>query len=129
MYHELNRPDLISKIHSQQYNFFEKINNLNSNEAVVKSFLDLCHNLPIYKHYCKLNSMHIKNNISNRLNRIQSSDTTMNKRYVDIIGINHSDFLYNSNVCDESRCIITRWRLSNHTLAIEKGRYAKPMVH
>ena len=31
VYHELNRPDIISKIHSQQYNFFEKLKNVNSN--------------------------------------------------------------------------------------------------
>ena len=36
--------------------------------------------------------------------------------------------IYSSNMDDRKRGVITRWRLSNHCLKIETGRYSKPCI-
>ena len=52
----------------------------------------------------------------------------MDSRYRELIGINEKNCLYDSYVIDSCRKIITRWRLSNHQLAIETGRYKRPKI-
>jgi hypothetical protein len=65
-------------------------------------------------------------NINNRRNKINTSNNTMNKRYVDLVGMNYCNTLYNSTLLDSKRKIITRWRFSCHKLKIETGRYTSP---
>ena len=36
--------------------------------------------------------------------------------------------IYNSYMDDTKRGVLTRWRLSNHQLKIELGRYQKPII-
>ena len=38
------------------------------------------------------------------------------------------DFIFDADVVDSCRIIISRWRLSNFKLAIETGRYAQPKL-
>ena len=47
-------------------------------------------------------------------------------RYRTLIGFSYSNILYQSNLDDEVRKTITRWRLSSHKLRIETGRYTVP---
>ena len=51
LYNELKRPDVISHIKDCQYKFFTKIKDLNEDEAVVKSILELCRDTPIVHYY------------------------------------------------------------------------------
>ena len=58
---------------------------------------------------------------------VLNSDKSMVMYYRDNIFIDHS-CLYNSFVNDYYRFIITRWRLSNHSLLIETGRHKRPII-
>ena len=57
-----------------------------------------------------------------------ASEKTQDIRYRELIGIDQTNCLYDSNVNDSYRTVITRWRLSNHKMAIETGRYERPMI-
>ena len=59
--------------------------------------------------------------------RICSSQQSMSKYYVQMNLMSHSQ-IYHSMLSDYYRLIITRWRLSNHRLNIETGRYTKPIT-
>ena len=50
----------------------------------------------------------------------------MHARYRALTNSQYTRILYKTNVNDECRTIITRWRLSSHSLHIETGRYKKP---
>ena len=52
----------------------------------------------------------------------------MDIRYRELIGLNETNCIYDSDVVDSCRKVITRWRLSNFKLAIETGRYERPKV-
>ena len=52
----------------------------------------------------------------------------MDIRYRDLIGLNETNCIYDSDAVDSCRKVITRWRLSNFKLAIETGRYRRPKV-
>ena len=49
-------------------------------------------------------------------------------RYRELIGLNENNCIYNSYAIDSCRKIVTRWRLSNFSLAIETWRYKRPKV-
>ena len=59
---------------------------------------------------------------------MDQSSRSMNARYREVVGLDDINCLYNSYDCGALRMIITRWRMSNDRLAIEKGRYAKPII-
>ena len=61
-----------------------------------------------------------------RKDRLKNAGNTMHVRYRLLTNLQHANLLYKSNVNDEFRTIITRWRLSSHSLHIETGRYKKP---
>ena len=130
VYMELQRPDIISSIKDRQYNFLQKIMLLTPEDAIVKSIWDLCDSNDEAKkftdYYKQLNKDNKEKNISSRKNEINSSNNTMNKRYVDLIGMKYCNTLYSSTLLDSKRKIITRWRLSCHKLKIETGRYTSP---
>jgi hypothetical protein len=65
-------------------------------------------------------------NKSSRKERIQTSELTMSTRYNELFNLKYCDILYNSFVIERYRTIITRWRLSCHSLRIETGRYTRP---
>ena len=63
-----------------------------------------------------------------RKDRIDASDSTMSVRYKNITNLQYSDVLYNSFMTEKYRTVITRWRLSCHSLRIETGRYQRPIL-
>ena len=52
----------------------------------------------------------------------------MTIRYREVSNLQYSDVLYNSFMTEKYRTVITRWRLSCHSLRIETGRYNRPRV-
>ena len=63
--------------------------------------------------------------IVERERRIAVSQTSMCIYYRELDLMNKT-ILYSSMLYDYYRIILTRWRLSNHNLAIETGRYTTP---
>ena len=52
----------------------------------------------------------------------------MDERYRTLIGLHQQNCIYDSYVVDSCRIVITRWRLSNFELAVETGRYRRPII-
>ena len=128
IYNELKRPDVISRIKDLQWKFYQRILNLNDDDAVVKSFTHLCDNTSIIEYYNSLSSTNKADNIRNRENKILESNTSMLQYYASIINVEKKSTIYNNFIDDRKRAIITRWRLSNHKLFIETGRYHIPPI-
>ena len=122
IYHELKRGDIVSGIKDQQYNFFKKINEIKDGDAIVKEACKICTNDAIFSYYRNLMNANYSNDIEQRERRINESDMTMTRYYVDK-GFNQPSCLYDTFINDEFRYIISRWRLSNHDLRIETDRY------
>ena len=55
--------------------------------------------------------------------RIHASENSLTKYYLDMMFVNKS-CIYDSLINDELRGMISRWRLSNHDLKIDLGRYS-----
>ena len=128
LYNEINRPDIISKIKDSQYKFYQKVLNLNEEEAVVKSILEICKDTPIVHYYESLSPDNKQKNISEREARISHANTSMLQYYASIVNVNEKSNIYSNFVDDRYRKVITRWRLSNHKLRIETGRYNIPYI-
>ena len=69
-------------------------------------------NLKIISYYRNLHGH--KFDMERRKVMIRNSDTTMNRRYVEITNLEQPNMLYQSFHNDKDRIIITRWRLSCH---------------
>ena len=123
IYNELQRADIISKIKDLQFNFYRKVKSLAEEDAMVVSVLNLCHNTGIVRYYENLHGRNKEDNIAERRNRIASSDASMMIYYRDLVDIINKPIIYSSYMSDAHRKTITRWRLSNHKLKIELGRY------
>ena len=121
--HEIRRGDIVSKLKDRQYNFFKKLREIEKGDALVTDMIDLCKNDDFISYYSNLNPNNYKEDIRMRTERIHNSDNSMAKYYVDMNFMKES-CIYNSFVNDKDRVIITRWRLSNHDLKIETGRYS-----
>ena len=128
IYNELKRPDIISRIKDLQWKFYHRILNLNNDDALVKSFTHLCDNTSIIEYYNSLSSTNKADNIQTREKRILESNTSMLQYYASIINVEKNSTIYNNFIDDRKRAIITRWRLSNHKLFIETGRYCIPPI-
>ena len=59
---------------------------------------------------------------------IQRRKIYQTQRYNDITGCLYNNILYNEYLNENKRIIISRWRLSNHNLRIEKGRQTTPFT-
>ena len=128
LYNELKRPDIIATIQDSQYKFFQKIEMLDEEYAMVKSILRLCNNTPFVSHYRSLTPNNKENNVSERESRILESDAAMLQYYTTVANARKKSSIYCNFVDDRKRSIITRWRLSNHKLLIETGRYHVPYI-
>ena len=131
VYFELDRPDVASLIKERLFCFFKKLLKLNNDEAVVRNIFNICNALEITIHYSSLHAHHVaENNLENKIprrNRVTNSEKSMIKYYVMNIGLSKS-CIHDNLINDHLRFIITCWRLSNHSLKIETGRYAKPYI-
>ena len=128
VYNELRRPDIISRIKDSQFHFFKKINGLDMDDAMVVSVLELCKDTRIVQYYRSLHDHNREDNIDERTRRIMSSEASMLEYYRNIVDVETKPTIYSSYMNDRKRRVISRWRLSNHKLNIELGRYSSPKV-
>ena len=126
VYHELRRPDIISKIKDRQYKFFDKLRNTDTSDASVRAALELCKDSRFIRYYFDVKDNNTSINIQERENRIMNSADSMCIYYRELFS--DLSIIYSSMSNDYYRYIITRWRLSNHTLQIEIGRYSRPKI-
>ena len=124
VYHELRRGDIVSKIHDRQCNFYKNLSQLPHDEAIVKRIVELCKDTAAIAYYENLHDHNAKDDIFEREQRIKAETTSMTAYYVNM-KFERKSCIYESFLNDEHRRIITRWRLSNHDLKIETGRYHK----
>ena len=82
----------------------------------------------IIEYYQNLQSKNKESNREQRKNRINSSEMNMTVRYRDVSTLQYPSILYDSFVIEKYRTVITRWRLSCHSLRIETGRYQRPSL-
>ena len=123
LYNELKRPDVISHVKDCQYRFFNKITDLSEDEAVVKSIFELCKDTPIVHYYESLHDSNQEENIKQREQRITNAESSMLDYYKSVVNVTEKSNIYSNFMDDHYRAVITRWRLSNHKLRIETGRY------
>ena len=97
-------------------------------EAVVRSLLELCRDTPIVHYYEALSPDNMDHNILDRETRICQAQTSMLRYYASIVNVKEKSNIYSNFVDDRYRKVITRWRLSNHKLRIETGRYNVPFI-
>ena len=124
IYLELNRPDYISFICDQQYKFFQKVKNLSEEESIIKTIMIRCKDTNMMAYFENIQDInHKRMNVNERLDRVKSNTSTMTTRYMDISNGKFASHIYDFNLCEEYRTLLTRWRLSCHDLEIETGRY------
>ena len=128
LYNEIKRPDVMSMVKESQYKFYQKVKSFTQGEAVVASILELCKDTPFVNYYESLIPDHKKHNVREREIRIRQSESSMTKYYCSIVEVESKSNIYTNLVDDQYRRTITRWRLSNHKLRIETGRYQVPFV-
>ena len=124
IYNELKRADIISKIKDLQFNFYQKVKRLSEEDAMVVSVLNLCRETSIVRYYESLHGHNKEDNIADRQRRIATSESSMMIYYRNLVDIVNEPMIYNSYMNDSQRQVITRWRLSNHKLQVELGRYS-----
>ena len=95
---------------------------------MVRSILELCKNTPIARYYESLDECNRETNVIERETKIKNSDASMMKYYCSIVNVDEISNIYTNLVDDRFRFVISRWRLSNHKLRIETGRYHVPYI-
>ena len=128
LYNELKRPDVIARIKDSQVRFYNKIKELSADEAAVISILELCKDTPIVHYYESLVEGYRTRNINERELRISNATSSMLRYYSSVVDVTKKSEIYTNFVDDRFRAVITRWRLSNHKLRIETGRYHTPYL-
>ena len=121
---ELNRPDIISCIKDRQHKFFYKISNFSEEEALAKEIMNRCTNTNMMNYFRNLNDKNRVQNVNERVTRARSKNASRTSRYMSISDGKYSSSIYDSNMLEEYRILITRWRFSCFDLAIETGRYS-----
>ena len=126
VYYELKRPPITLKIRDKQYNFFKKLQEFTPEQAAIVNYLNICQNSRFLNYYRQLKNDECTAFLDNLQRNIQSDNRSMVKYYRDIISSGEKSSIYTSFTNDYFRKIISRWRLSNHTLKIETQRYTRP---
>ena len=123
LYIEVNRPDIEAVIKDRQHNFYKRVTSLEENNAVIRTVIRMCQNIDIVKYYNELNGNHQEINLHEKKRNTSRDDSpTMTSRYYGLTKNEHCYAIYNCNINEDLRIIITRWRLSSHDLEIELGR-------
>ena len=134
VYQEVNRADIVSSIRDRQLNFFTKILKHEEDAAVVIGIMNLYNSKVdarsegIINYYHKLQPNNKERNKSQRMDRINTSELSMTIRYREVSNLQYVDVLYNSFMTEKYRTVITRWRMSCHSLRIQTGRYNRPRI-
>ena len=100
---------------------------MSTEDAIVKTIMDMFDGYGMLSYYENLRGNNSQREMEERIERIRNSENSMCKYYCELDFINHSQ-IYNSMLSDYYRLFISRWRLSNHRLNIETGRYTKPIT-
>ena len=100
---------------------------MSSDDAIVKVIMDMFGDSGMLTYYGNLQDKNGAREMEERKQRIHTSPNSMCKYYCDLNLANKSS-IYDSMLSDYYRVIISRWRLSNHRLNIETGRYTRPMT-
>ena len=100
---------------------------MDHDKALVKSIMEICHDCDLLKYYRSLHNHHRKDNMDEREWKIHNSGSSA-LSYYSTLNLKEKNVIYSSFMNDIKRSIITRWRLSNHRLQIEIGRYQRPFV-
>ena len=74
-------------------------------------------------YYYNLHDKNRQKNVENRMSAAKASTATLTNRYMNITGGDYASNIYESNMTEEHRSLLSRWRLSCLDLAIETGRY------
>ena len=125
VFYELRRSSIIARIKDRQHDFYKKLLDLSAEDAIVKLVMEKCIDSDMIRYYESLSGENMERELREREDRIIASEMSMPSYYRDIGLMNKSD-IYSSMLCDYHRTVLTRWRLSNHNLQIERGRYTVP---
>ena len=125
VYYELGRGTIYSKLLDQQWKFFRRFRKLSSDESSCFSIYNRCKQTDFIKYYEDLHGHNYTNDIEERKHRINVAETSMIKYYRKF-NFKEKCSIYSNFMIDSNRAIITRCRLSNHTLKLETGRYENP---
>jgi len=127
IFYELRRASIVAKIKDKQYSFFQKCLNFSDNEAVITQIIRMCRRCSILDHYFSLRGNSCAVFLNDIDEKVRLDDSSMIMYYRNLVVLEKS-CIYNSFINDYFRKIITRWRLSNHKLKIETGRYSRPVI-
>ena len=128
LYNELKRADIMSKVKDSQFEFYKKVKSFTEEDAMVAAILKLCKDTSIVRYYDALHGNNRERNITERQERITTSNASMMIYYRNLVDIINKPIIYSTFMNDSQRHTITRWRLSNHKLQVELGRYAVPII-
>ena len=127
IYYELKRPPITARIRDRQFRFYKKLQEFSPHDSIVVRFLQLCNNCRFLNYYKNLCGNEC-DNFMNDLERKVCDDTRSMVVYYKSLMKNDKSSIYTSFMNDFYRKIITRWRLSNHSLKIETQRYKRPHI-
>ena len=94
----------------------------------MRCILELCQGLDMVQYYEALEGGLDIQRLQHMKTEIESSSGTQCVRYKEISGLSCIDAIYNQFLREDKRIIISKWRLSSHSLSIEKGRYTSPIT-
>ena len=121
---ELKRSPVTTRIRDRQCAFYQNLLQFTTDDAVVTNFLQLCNNSQYLRYYQGLRGNESSAYLENLAVKLQTDDRSMIVYYRNHIKFEKS-CIYSLFMNDYYRKIITRWRLSNHSLKIETGRYTR----
>ena len=127
IYLELDRADILASIKQRQYGFFENLMKLSAEEAVARRIVDAHPDLSFSSYYNQIEKNVEKDNKVRRLRNLRESSSTQLDRYRKLIDVKYNHVVYDF-LPEHLRIVVTRWRLSNHDLRIETGRYEQPIL-
>ena len=127
VYYELKTAPISLQIQDRQYRFFAKLNGFSPEEATIANFLQLCYNSRFLNYYRNLRGDECERFINDMEGKINTDNRSMVVYYRTIANSELSN-IYTSFTNDYFRKIVTRWRLSNHSLKIETQRYCRPHI-
>ena len=85
--------------------------------------------LPMVQHYYDVKEDVASRNKELKCTNMMSSNSTYHSRYRELIDLQYNHIVYESYLPEALRMVISRWRLSNHSLRVETDRYLKPKPH
>ena len=96
---------------------------LRHDEALVRSVMDRCESTQMMYYYKNLVNGNKDNDVNERIARMQANRDVMTVRYMSLTEGKYAATIYDSNMDEEHRIIITRWRMACFDLAIETDKW------